>query len=246
MEIASPNGLWDPQSAYDQAARGYDQWSWQRVWREVEGSGIERALPTAGSHRILDIGCGTGSLLRRIHNHYRGDAELVGLDVSSGMLEQARLKFARETVEFIHGDLLQTRFKPASFDAVFMCRVASHLANLEPYFDAISNVLRPGGILVLSDVHNGHPYECTRLPVDGYKISVKTHKHAPAEILGIASHTALMKVTEETYGLDALSTALLADPELPASLREQAFAGASNPFGFLVVFQRQQLRTHNT
>ena len=121
-----------------------------------------------------------------------------------------------------------------------MCRVASHLRDLRPYFAAVSELLKPRGIFVLSDVHSGHPYECTRLPFAGRKIPVATYKHAPAEIIAIASEFSFSDTTFVDYGADALSNELRADPELPTSLREQLDSGDRTPFGFLVVFRLAQ------
>ncbi len=64
---------------------------------------------------VLDVGCGTGALLRcaREEGH---TGRLCGLDPANGMLEQAR---ARTDVEWIHGDLTTTTWDQ-EFDLVVM------------------------------------------------------------------------------------------------------------------------------
>lgn len=236
-KFSPTNEWWDPRSAYDQAASGYDDWPWQKVWRSVERSQIEKALQDHTIGSVLDVGCGTGSLLRRINDIAGGEAELVGVDVSNGMLGQARLKCVGKPIRFIHSDLLECALPRRHFDFVFMCRVASHLPDLSPYFSAVSRLIKSDGIFVLSDVHNGHPYECTRLPFAGHKIPVATYKHSPAEIVSIAAEAALVAVSWVNYGPDDLSNELRKDPELPTSLREQLHSGNPTPFGFLTAFQ---------
>src|SRR5688500_20402312 len=55
---------------------------------------------------VLDVGCGTGALLRRARE--RGHTgRLVGLDPGAGMLSVAR---RRSDVEWVHGDLGEARW----------------------------------------------------------------------------------------------------------------------------------------
>jgi SAM-dependent methyltransferase len=68
-----------------------------------------------GSARVLDVGCGTGLLLRRARETgHRGD--LCGIDPAGAMLEQARV---RSDVEWIHGTLSSVEWN-RSFDLVVM------------------------------------------------------------------------------------------------------------------------------
>lgn len=64
---------------------------------------------------VLDVGCGTGALLRRAREEGH-TGRLCGLDPAVGMLEQAR---ARPDVEWILGDLVTTAWD-REFDLVVM------------------------------------------------------------------------------------------------------------------------------
>jgi ubiquinone/menaquinone biosynthesis C-methylase UbiE len=68
-----------------------------------------------GSQSVLDVGCGTGALLRMARD--AGHAgRLVGLDPAAGMLNQAR---ERSDIEWVHGDLSTTGWQQ-EFDLAVM------------------------------------------------------------------------------------------------------------------------------
>jgi ubiquinone/menaquinone biosynthesis C-methylase UbiE len=112
---------------YDRRAREYDDWylgtglfgerdrpGWEdELARLTE---VVAALPPA---RTLDVACGTGFLTR----HLRG--EVVGLDQSESMLDEARRNAPRAT--FVRGDALELPLADGSFDRVFTAHFYGHL-----------------------------------------------------------------------------------------------------------------------
>lgn len=97
--------------------------------------------------RVLDFGCGAGRLSQALAEHAD---EVVGLDVSPPMLEQAR-SFDRSggRVTFVLGEDPDLRaFEDESFDLVFTERVLQHVPReaLETYLTEFVRVLRPGGV----------------------------------------------------------------------------------------------------
>jgi len=229
--------LWEPEEAYDFAAPEYDSWYWQKVWRAVERDFVDITLRAHhGPLHVLDVGCGTGTLLGRIHNSTLAKAELVGIDVSQGMLKRACDKFPGTPIQFIHGDFLDSHFRDRWFDVVFMCRVASHIADLRTCFRKIASLIKKKGTFAFSDVSDGHPYECTKLPLAGAKIPVVTYKHSLPEIVKIASECSLVITSFQTCSVDNLSCQIKSDPELPRTLTEQLESGLVVPFGCLMTF----------
>jgi ubiquinone/menaquinone biosynthesis C-methylase UbiE len=83
----------------------------------------------------LDVGTGTGAGARALAARFDG-ANVVGIDVSEAMLEEAR-KHAPE-LTFVAGDAADLPFDDESFD------VAAH-NNMIPFPDETRRVLRPGG-----------------------------------------------------------------------------------------------------
>ncbi|MGH7772501.1 MAG: class I SAM-dependent methyltransferase [Candidatus Binatia bacterium] len=116
--------------------------------RLVEQARIE------GGHRVLDLGCGTGTLTLLIKSHYP-KAEVLGLDADPKVLEAARAKSARARLKvgFDHGVAFELPYPDASFDRVISSLFFHHLThgNKELTLRESFRVLRPGGQLHIAD-----------------------------------------------------------------------------------------------
>jgi trans-aconitate methyltransferase len=102
---------------------------------------IELLQPAAGE-RILDLGCGTGHLTARLAE---AGAEVVGLDGSAAMLEQARAAYP--DLKFVHGDARAFSFD-RPFDAVFSNAVLHWVVEAGAVVRCVRDCLRPGGRFV--------------------------------------------------------------------------------------------------
>jgi ubiquinone/menaquinone biosynthesis C-methylase UbiE len=85
--------------------------------------------------RALDVGTGTGAGARAIRERF-SDADVVGVDLATAMLEEARRLVPEAT--FVEGDAARLPFGDDSFDLV------AH-QNMIPFLDEVGRVLRPGG-----------------------------------------------------------------------------------------------------
>lgn len=106
------------------------------------------------THRILDIGCGTGTLAVLIKRLY-GNAEVVGLDPDPKALERARHKAAAAAlpVRLDQGFANELPYPDASFDRVFSSFMFHHLGKgqREKTSREVRRVLAPGGSFHLLD-----------------------------------------------------------------------------------------------
>jgi ubiquinone/menaquinone biosynthesis C-methylase UbiE len=123
--------------------------------------GADRArsllVPQSGlrpGHRVLDIGCGTGTLavlMKRRHPL----VEIVGLDPDVRALERAKRKARRAavSVRFDQGFADSLPYRGGEFDLVFSSFMLHHLDTLskEKMFSEVRRVLKPGGHLHLID-----------------------------------------------------------------------------------------------
>lgn len=104
--------------------------------------------------RILDIGCGTGSLAVLIKRLHPG-CDVVGLDPDPNALARARRKAdqAKVSIQFDRGFADELPYPDASMDRVFSSFMFHHLerADKEGMLGEVRRVLRPGGIFNLLD-----------------------------------------------------------------------------------------------
>jgi ubiquinone/menaquinone biosynthesis C-methylase UbiE len=95
--------------------------------------------------RILDLGTGTGVVALALAERYP-EAAVRGIDLSPGMIEEARRKLSPELagrVGFEVGDASALACRDGDFDLVV-------LSNMIPFFDELARVVAPRGTLVLS------------------------------------------------------------------------------------------------
>lgn len=115
---------------------------------EVEEPVFRRILDKLPPGNALDAACGTGR-----HAEYlaaRGH-RVVGVDSSPDMLGRARAKV--KGAAFHLGDLHALPLPDASVDLVTCALALTHVPELAPVLAEFVRVLRPGGHLVLSDIH---------------------------------------------------------------------------------------------
>jgi ubiquinone/menaquinone biosynthesis C-methylase UbiE len=98
--------------------------------------------------RVLEAGCGTGLVLERLQ---AGAGSAVGIDLSLGMLAQAR----RRGLPVVHADLLHLPFPDGTFDVVCSFKVLAHVERITAAVAELARVTRPGGHLVL-EFYNRH------------------------------------------------------------------------------------------
>ena len=120
---------------------------------EFKGRLIDLAQVEPG-HRILDVGCGTGTLAMRIYQRQPG-AEVHGVDGDPKVLEIARSKIAQAgaTVAFERAMAWELPYPDGTFDRVVSSLVFHHLVtdNKRRAAREILRVLRPGGVFILAD-----------------------------------------------------------------------------------------------
>ena len=117
-------------------------------WR----SNVVDMIASTNPETILDIATGTGDLV--IQMAQKTDAKkLIGLDISSGMLEIGKLKVTKEElddrIEMVLGDSENLQFEDNSIDAVTVSYGVRNFEDLEKGLSEIRRVLKPGGILVI-------------------------------------------------------------------------------------------------
>ena len=107
--------------------------------------------------RLLDVGCGPGSITRGLAERV-APGQAVGLDTSSETLDAARRDAAArglENLRFEVGSVYELPFPDASFDAAYAHQVFQHLREREVALREMLRVLRPAGLIAVRDVDWG-------------------------------------------------------------------------------------------
>jgi ubiquinone/menaquinone biosynthesis C-methylase UbiE len=102
---------------------------------------------------ILDVGTGTGRLPKAMLSAAAFDGQVWGLDVSIGMLRraQSRLVSYGERCTLIRDDASALPFPDDTFDAVACLETLEFTSHPEHTLGELMRVLRPGGVLLLSN-----------------------------------------------------------------------------------------------
>ena len=126
---------------YDASAVGYEAY-WAPVLAELTTKFVA-TLDLSGARRILDVGAGSGSMLR--HLLHITDASVFGIDRSLGMLARGPSAAPRAVM-----DAEQLGFKGGAFDVALAMFVLFHLPNAQVGIQELRRVLRPGGTVAFT------------------------------------------------------------------------------------------------
>ena len=122
----------------------------KEIWTEL----ILSKAPREGKLKILDVGTGPGvfATILSVAGH-----ELIGIDISPKMLEQAKVNSAKYNVspQYLRMDSQDTTFEENSFDMIVSRNVVWIMENPERVYENWLRILKPGGRIVVFDTgHN--------------------------------------------------------------------------------------------
>lgn len=163
---------------------------------------------------ILDLATGTGEVAFRLATLFP-EANILGVDLSEGMLDIARKKLARKTdgktgkIKFQQGDCLRLDLPDHSFDLLTIAYGVRNFENLEKGFKEFHRVLKPGGqclILELSRPENpliraGYDlYSRTLVPLAGRMISrdTRAYSYLPESIAAMPPRKKIAEMLRDT------------------------------------------------
>lgn len=152
------------QDSYRQSRNIYDDvltrstW-WSRVymdlfWGGVDDNEIARKvlsyIPDDFADKLLDVPVGTGVFTAAKYARMLR-ADIIGLDYSQDMLNQARVRFRQERIgncRLIQGDVGALPFADGTFDIVLSMNGFHAFPDKEKAYSEVNRVLKPGGRLV--------------------------------------------------------------------------------------------------
>lgn len=114
------------------------------------------ALSPGPGQRLADIGCGNGLLTLELALAVGESGSVIGIDPSAEMLALAETRLADiSQARVMEGTAEQLPLKDGSLDGALSLQVFEYLADTGAALGEVYRVLRPGGRLVLGDMHFG-------------------------------------------------------------------------------------------
>jgi phosphoethanolamine N-methyltransferase len=153
---------------------------------EGEAEGIEHMFSeiSLNNKKMLDIGSGLGGVALYLADTY--NADVTGIDINPWMIAESTNRIPYHLQSKIcykcitSNDFLD--FPDSSFDIVFSKNMLTHIDHKEPLFKEIKRVLKPDGILVITDCLSPvqgvwGPHMNTMATTDGLTIFAHTKQH---------------------------------------------------------------------
>ena len=144
------------------------EYCWDQVWKKSEeknsyslnewrderaddkiGYFIQSGMIFNPGEKVLDAGCGDGSILFALKCHF--NITIIGADFSEEALVNARKNSIRKgfPLESYKADTRNLPFENESLDKILSLGVIEHLQNPSEAVDELARCLKPNGILVL-------------------------------------------------------------------------------------------------
>ncbi len=168
-------------SVFDLWAQVYD--SQLNPLLMLEEREVASLLPPLKDRDVLDIGCGTGRWLSRLEG-FR-PRSLSGVDSSSVMLQLARQKISSTTLLYQNRSI-ELPIEDSSKDFILSSFVVSYLDDLHLFASECARIARPGGCLLISDMHpaTAAEHEWKRsFHIDGVEIEIPVRSRVLQEII---------------------------------------------------------------
>ncbi len=137
---------------FNRWATTYDRhWMQRIVFGPIQRTVLQSAADQVGRPgAILDVGCGTGKLLKAAEARFPG-ARLVGVDAAIEMVKYAQSTTPSGTIQFQQATAEELPFPNASFDLVFSTMTFHHWQNQARGAAEVARVMTPGGRWLLAD-----------------------------------------------------------------------------------------------
>jgi len=143
---------------FDRESSGYETWAYQSLifdWvHRTAIAAVEAISPEINPDTILDIGCGTGRLLRELAERWPA-AKLIGVDPAEGMIAEARRRMpsdgGSQGATFYVSMAERLPLPDAAVELAFSTISFHHWQEQAQGIREVARVLRPGGRFVLVD-----------------------------------------------------------------------------------------------
>jgi ubiquinone/menaquinone biosynthesis C-methylase UbiE len=102
-----------------------------------------------GDH-VMDVGCGSGVLVRMILDRIGSTGIVYELDFAEKMIEENRKLHKEKNIRFIVADVAQAPIEAESCNVIFCFSCFPHFDQKQEVLTSLAHILRSGGTLVLA------------------------------------------------------------------------------------------------
>ncbi len=136
---------------HDELSREYEkrqEQNYSQIYSSYWNDQFLSRIPV-DANRILEVGCGTGGLMRDLLTPGR---RVVGLDISKGMLKRAEQSIGiSEKLAWVVSPGESIPFKDSVFDVLCFRGAFHHMADEKAALSEAHRVLKEGGLIILSE-----------------------------------------------------------------------------------------------
>ena len=119
--------------------------------RQPYGEWISDHYQIQPGMKVLELGCGTGSIWTEPSRWLPDDAALLLTDFSEGMLETARGNVpAQPNISFAQVDIQDIPYEDHTYDLIIANAMLYHVPDLDKGLSEVARVLKPGGRFICS------------------------------------------------------------------------------------------------
>lgn len=152
---------------YDRFSKVYDILSPKCYYHSARAFAVKQ-LSLQDGQTILNLPCGTGQNFEYFQEYLHGSGQIIGIDLSTGMLQKAKKKVAKngwENISLYQADarkidrnwLMTTSPGKTDVDAILCDLGLSGFPQWRQIIDNMLELLKPGGILVIMDWYIPQP-----------------------------------------------------------------------------------------
>jgi len=146
---------------YDKFSRVYDLLSPDWYYRKPRKFAIQKLALKEGQ-TVLNLPCGTGQNFRYLQDYLNGSGKVIGIDLSSGMLQKAQnkinakgwsnIRLFKDDATAVDESWVKTHLgQEVRFDAIFCDLGLSGFPEWQNVIDNLLSLLKPGGRFVIMD-----------------------------------------------------------------------------------------------
>ena len=136
-----------------------------------------QALGEIAGGSVLDVATGRGDFIGTLQRCLHSYTEITAIDVSERALKDAQDAYGGESIRFARMDAGRMGFRDGSFGTVSAAKSLHHWAHVPQVLGEMVRVLKPGGYLVVGDMHRDVQTAAQRTDMGIHHLGAEVHTY---------------------------------------------------------------------